>query len=466
MLTGEAMPVAKKTGDPVIGATLNTTGSFRVRATRVGADTVLHQIIRMVQQAQGSKAPVQQLADRVAGIFVPIVLVIAACTFLVWLSVSPVDSRLAQAVYASVAVLIIACPCALGLATPTAILVGTGLGARAGILIKGGAALQAAERITTVVLDKTGTITEGKPAVTEVLPSGALSDSELLRLAAGAERTSEHAVAAAVVRAAEDRGLVVGRADQFDSLPGHGVAAIVDGHAVLVGNAKLIRDRGIAVDEALADNLSAAGKTPVFVAVDSRVAGLIAVADRPKPTARDAVAALQRLGLQVVMLTGDRPGTAQAIAAAVGIDRVVASVLPGGKAEVVKQLQRDGAVVAMAGDGVNDAPALAQADVGIAMGSGTDIAIESADITLVRGDLNGIVRAIAVSRATMRTVRQNLLFAFAYNVIGIPLAAGVLYPFTGWLLSPVIASAAMALSSISVITNALRLRRYVSRPGR
>jgi P-type Cu+ transporter len=359
-----------------------------------------------------------------------------------------------------VAVVIIACPCALGLATPTAILVGTGRGAQAGILIKGGEALEQAHRITTAVLDKTGTVTEGKPTVTDVLPAAGVTDSELLRLAASAERVSEHPLAAAVVRAAAERGLSPVRPERFDSVPGHGLEAVVGGRRVLVGNAKLLRDRGIAPDEAAAERLATEGKTPIYVALDEAPAGLVAVADPAKAGARGAVDRLKRMGLNVVLLTGDTARTAEAIAKQVGIERVVAGVLPAGKADVVKQLQAEGEVVAMVGDGVNDAPALAQADVGIAMGTGTDVAIESADVTLVRGDLNGVAAAIDLSRATMRTVRQNLFFAFAYNVLGIPVAAGLLYPFTGWLLSPIVASAAMALSSVSVVSNALRLRGF------
>ncbi|HKB04234.1 MAG TPA: heavy metal translocating P-type ATPase, partial [Gemmataceae bacterium] len=348
-------------------------------------------------------------------------------------------------------------------ATPTAILVGTGRGAQAGILIKGGEALELAHRITTVVLDKTGTVTEGKSAVTDVLPTGGRTDLELLRLAASAERASEHPLAAAVVRAAEGRGLSPVRPERFDSVPGHGLEAVVDGRTVLVGNAKLLRDRGLTPDEATADRLAAEGKTPIFVAVDGSPAGLLGVADRPKSGAAEAVGRMKRLGLKVALLTGDTARTAEAIARQVGIERVVAGVLPAGKADVVKQLQAEGEIVAMVGDGVNDAPALAQADVGIAMGTGTDVAIESADVTLVRGDLNGVAAAIDLSRATMRTVRQNLFFAFAYNVLGIPIAAGLLYPLTGWLLSPILASAAMALSSVSVVTNALRLRGFDAR---
>jgi Cu+-exporting ATPase len=460
MLTGEPLPVAKKAGDSVIGGTLNKTGAFRFRATKVGPDTVLQQIVRLVQQAQGSKAPIQKLADRVSGVFVPVVLCLAVLTFVAWYDLAPAETRLLQATLAAVSVLIIACPCALGLATPTAIMVGTGRGAQAGVLIKGGAALEMAHRVTTVVLDKTGTVTEGKPTVTDILPAAGLAAGDLLHLVASAERGSEHPLAEAVVRAAEERGLSVSRPTHFSAVPGHGLEAVVDGRRVLVGNAKLMRDRGFAPDEVAADRLSAEGKTPVHVAIDGAPSGVLAIADRPKAGAKEAVGRLQRLGLKVVMLTGDTQRTAEAVAEAVGIDRVVAEVLPDGKAEVVKKLQWEGQVVAMVGDGVNDAPALAQADVGVAMGTGTDVAIEAADVTLVKGDIHGVVSAIALSKATMRTVRQNLFFAFAYNVLGIPVAAGVLYPLTGWLLSPILASAAMALSSVSVVTNALRLRGF------
>lgn len=460
MLTGEPLPVAKTAGDAVIGGTVNATGAFRFKATRVGPDTVLQQIVRLVQQAQGSKAPIQKLADRVAGVFVPVVLVLAVVTFVAWFDLSPPETRLARAVLAAVSVLIIACPCALGLATPTAIMVGTGRGAQAGILVKGGAALERLHEVTTVVLDKTGTVTEGAPTVTDVAPAAGWAADELLRLAASAERASEHPLAAAVVRAAEDRGLAPSRPAGFLAIPGHGLKADVDGRVVLAGTAKLMADRGIAFDESLADPFAAAGKTPVFVAVDRAFAGVLAVADRVKPTSREAVARLKRLGIEVVMLTGDTARVAEAVAKEVGIDRVIAGVRPEGKADAVKRLRADGRVVAMAGDGVNDAPALAAADVGIAMGGGTDVAIEAADVTLVKGDLRGVAAAVALSKATMRTVRQNLFFAFAYNVLGIPVAAGVLYPVTGWLLSPILASAAMALSSVSVVTNALRLRGF------
>jgi Cu+-exporting ATPase len=480
MVTGEPMPIAKRPGDSVIGGTLNTTGSFRFRATRVGPDTVLQQIVKLVQEAQGSKAPIQRLADRVAGVFVPVVLAIAAATFVIWFIASPAEDRWSLSIFTAVAVLIVACPCALGLATPTAILVGTGRGARAGILIRSGEALELAHRVTTVVLDKTGTVTEGKPTVTDVIPAGDFTADELLRLAASAEQSSEHPLAAAIVHSARDRGLSLSKPSQFNSVPGHGLEATIAGTAnegrapaepearsegeagpgrrVLIGNARLLHDRGLLIDVPAAERLSGEAKTPVYVAIDGRYAGLLAVADRPKSEAAEAIAHLKRLGLKTVLLTGDTQRTAEAIGKAVGVDRVIAGVLPAGKAAVIRELQSKGERVAMVGDGVNDAPALAQADIGIAMGAGTDVAIESADITLVRGNLTGVPQAIELSRATMRTVRQNLFFAFAYNVLAIPVAAGALYPFTGWLLSPILASATMALSSVSVVTNALRLK--------
>ncbi|MHA3772421.1 heavy metal translocating P-type ATPase [Verrucomicrobiota bacterium sgz303538] len=459
MITGESLPVEKTAGDIVIGATLNKTGSFRLRATKVGKDTVLQQIVHLVQQAQGSKAPIQRLADVVAGYFVPVVICIAIATFVVWFVAAPVENRLTMALVTFVSVLIIACPCALGLATPTAIMVGTGRGAQHGVLIKSASALEIAHRLTTVVLDKTGTITRGEPVVTDLLP-GALEETELLRLAASAERGSEHPLGEAIVNSARARGLKLVQPEHFTAVAGHGIEAHVDGRTVLVGNAKLLRDRSIAVDEQAARQLAEDGKTPMFIAVDGQFGGIVAVADAPKENSKEAIAYLHQLGLEVVMLTGDNERTAAAIARKVGMDRVLAEVLPEGKADEIKKLQSAGKIVAMVGDGINDAPALAQADVGIAMGSGTDVAMEAADITLVRGDLRGVYASIALSRATIRNIRQNLFFAFIYNVLGIPIAAGVLYPVTGWLLSPIIASAAMALSSVSVITNALRLRQF------
>jgi len=453
MLTGEPIPAAKKVGDGVIGGTLNTTGAFRFRATKIGADTMLQQIVRLVEQAQGSKAPIQRLADRTAGIFVPIVLAIAAITFVAWYILAPESTRLGQAVFASVAVLIVACPCALGLATPTAILVGTGRAARMGILIKGGESLERAHRITTVVLDKTGTITEGKPRVIEVY-SPLRSEAELLQLAASVEQDSEHPLAQAIVKEAESRGLKLLRPATFVAIPGRGVEAKLHGDTILVGNAEFLHERGIEFDS----HINERGATDLFVASNGRFQGVIRVADRPKAEAASAISRLAGLGLEVVMLTGDSVRAAEAIAREVGITRVIAGVLPVDKAKEIERLQDSGEVVAMVGDGINDAPALAQADVGIAMGTGTDVAIESAGMTIIRGNLDGVVDAIELSRATMRTVRQNLVFAFGYNVLAIPIAAGVLYPATGWLLSPILASAAMALSSVSVVGNALRLR--------
>ncbi len=460
MLTGEPLPVMKNPGDTVIGGTLNTTGALRFRATKVGKDTVLQQIVRLVQQAQGSKAPIQRLADTISGIFVPIVLSLAVITFVVWFNLAPVETRLSQATLTAVSVLIIACPCALGLATPTAIMVGTGRGAQSGILLKGGEALEMAHRVTAVVLDKTGTVTVGKPTVTDIVAKEPFREQELLRLVASAEQASEHPLGAAIVRAAEEQGLSLAEVRDFNAIAGHGLDAEVDGRRVVIGNARLMRDRGVAFDASEAQVLTDAGKTLVFAAVDNRPAGILAIADRVKPEAKEAIDRLHALGLTVIMLTGDTQRTAAAVARQVGIDRVIAEVLPADKAAAIRSLQDEGHVVAMVGDGINDAPALAQADIGIAMGSGTDVAIEAADVTLIRGDLRGVPAAIDLSKATMRTVKQNLFFAFAYNVIGIPIAAGVLYPVTRWLLSPILASLAMALSSVSVVTNALRLRGF------
>ena len=462
MLTGESVPVEKRAGDTVLGATINGTGSVRFRATRVGGDTALQQIVRLVREAQGGKAPIARLADRISGVFTPAVLVVAAVTFAVWFLVSPADTRLNMALLASVSVLIIACPCALGLATPTAIMVGTGRGAERGILIRSGEALETAHGVGAVILDKTGTITRGKPALTDVRAVG-MGEEELLRLAASAERMSEHALAGAVVEGAAARGVRLAEGTGFRAEVGRGVRAMVEGRAVVVGKKRLLEESEIdaGVLEAIAAELSAAGRTPVHVAVDGRAAGMLGVADTVKPTSRAAVARMRAMGLRVAMITGDNAQTAAAVAAEVGIDPglVFAEVLPGEKSEHVARLQRDGLTVAMVGDGINDAPALARADVGMAMGTGTDVAIEAADITVLSGDLNAVADAVELSRATMRTIRQNLFWAFAYNVVGIPVAAGVLYPATGWLLSPIIASGAMAFSSVSVVLNSLRLRR-------
>jgi Cu+-exporting ATPase len=461
MLTGESLPVEKGPGDPVIGATLNRTGVFTFRATRVGRDTVLAQIIRLVREAQGSKAPIQRLADRVASYFVPAVMVLAAVTFVLWLAFGP-EPRLTHALVTFVAVLIIACPCALGLATPTAIMVGTGRGAEAGVLIKSGEALETACRITTIVLDKTGTLTKGEPSVTDVRPLNGFPENELVRLAASAEWGSEHPLGQAIVRQATAQGLALDRPARFEAAPGRGIEAEVAGRVVLVGTPLLLRERQIALDgaEAAGAALAREGKTPLYVAVDGRPAGVIAVADTLKPHSREVVRALRAMGLEVVMLTGDNRLTAQAIAAQVGIDRFLAEVLPERKAEEVRTLQAAGRRVAMVGDGVNDAPALAQADLGIAIGAGTDVAIQSADIVLIGEDLRGIVAALQLSRRTMRTIKQNLFWAFVYNVVLIPVAAGALYPFFGILLNPMLAALAMATSSVSVVTNSLRLRRF------
>ncbi|MBI5655646.1 MAG: copper-translocating P-type ATPase [Geobacter sp.] len=459
MLTGEPLAVQKKPGDTVIGATLNKTGSFRMRATKIGNDTVLQQIVRLVQEAQGSKAPIQRLADVIAGYFVPIVICVAIATFVIWFDVAPPDTRLSMALLTFVSVLIIACPCALGLATPTAIMVGTGRGAQSGILIKGGEALETAHKLTTIVLDKTGTITRGVPSVTDIVTHG-MDESTLLRLAASAETGSEHPLGESIVRTAEEKGLPKSSASEFNAIPGYGIEAVVDGRRILIGTALLLKERGLEVDQAAAHRLADDGKTPIYMAIDGDFAGIIAISDPIKDGSQKAIERLHALGLEVIMLTGDNKRTAEAIARQVGVDRVLAEVLPEGKNEEIKKLQAQGKVVGMVGDGINDAPALAQANVGIAMGTGTDVAMEAADITLVRGDLNGVVSSIALSRATIANIKQNLFFAFIYNILGIPIAAGVLYPLTGWLLSPIIASLAMALSSVSVVTNALRLRGF------
>ena len=461
MVSGEPIPVTKRSGDTVIGATINGTGAFRFRATKVGRDTMLAQIIAMVRRAQGSKAPIQRLADTVSSYFVPGVIGIAIWTFVAWFVLGP-QPAFTQAVVSAVAVLIIACPCALGLATPLSVMVGTGKGAEHGILIRSAEALETAHRLTSVVLDKTGTITRGAPALTDVITADGIAEEELLRLAGSAERPSEHPLASAVVAGARSRELILAQPQSFESITGKGVKATVDGRAILIGNPVLLEGEGVDVAPLgdAAAILSADGKTPLLVAVDGKAAGVLAVADTVKEESAAAVADIRDLGLQVVMITGDNRRTAGAIARQVGIERVLAEVLPERKAAEVQRLQSESRRVAMVGDGINDAPALAQADIGMAIGAGTDVAIESSDITLISGALTGIGTAIRLSRATMRNIRQNLVFAFAYNAVGIPIAAGVLYPLTGLRLSPMIAAGAMALSSLSVVSNANRLRGF------
>jgi Cu+-exporting ATPase len=462
MLTGESMPVAKATGDRVIGGTLNTTGAFRYRATAVGRDSVLARIVALVREAQGSRPPIQRLADRISAVFVPTVIVIAVATFVIWM-VAADTAPLVRGFSAAIAVLIIACPCAMGLAVPTAVMVATGRGAQHGILIKGGDALQRAGDVRVVVLDKTGTATEGKPAVTDVIlaPGAQHPERELLALIASVEASSEHPLADAVLRHTAERGIASRPARAWTSFTGRGAAGTVDGVRVIAGNETLMRESGVDPAPLAADaaRIADAGRTPMYVAVNGTVAGLLGVADPLRATSPAAVGRLRRMGLRVVMLTGDTERTARAIAREAGIDEVVAGVLPDGKAAEVERLRREGHVVAMVGDGINDAPALASADVGIAVGGGTDIAIDASDVALLRGDLRGVAAAIQLSRRTMRTMRQNLFWAFVYNVIGIPIAAGALYPAAGVLLSPILASAAMAFSSVSVVTNSLRLRR-------
>ena len=464
MLTGESIPVERGPGDAATGGTMNATGSFVMRAERVGRDTTLGQIVRLVEQAQGSKAPVQRVADAVTAWFVPVVLVLATLAFVGWMLVGP-EPRLPLALSAAIAVLIIACPCAMGLATPTAIMVGTGKGAEAGILVRDAAALETAGRITTIVLDKTGTITRGRPRLEAVISAGGRRDDELLTLAAAAERGSEHPLAEAIVRGAEDRSLHLTAADRFRAEPGGGVHAMVDGREVLIGTEAFLAGAGIdpAALGATAAEQAARGRTPVLVAVDGTAAGVLAIADEVKPESAQAVRGLRAAGMDVWMITGDRRAVAEAIGLEVGIgaDRILAEVRPGDKAACVAELRSSGPV-AMVGDGVNDAPALATADLGIAIGTGADVAVQASDLTLVGDDLRSVPTAIRLSRATMRTIRQNLGWAFGYNVVLIPVAAGLLYPITGWLLSPALAAAAMALSSVSVVTNSLRLRAFRS----
>jgi Cu+-exporting ATPase len=471
MITGESLPVEKTLGDSVIGATINKMGAFKFEARKVGKETALAQIIRLVEDAQGSKAPIQRLADQIAAVFVPIVVALALATFAVWFLIG---GSFANAFVNFVAVLIIACPCALGLATPTAIMVGTGKGAENGVLIRSGGALETAHKVTAIMLDKTGTLTQGAPAVMDVvarskfqvqrsnLEPATLNPERFLQLVASAEKNSEHPLGQAIVKHAQDAGLTLNEPTEFGAVSGHGVRARVDGYDILVGNTKLMSDSNIALDglEISASQLADEGKTAMFAAIDGRAVGLIAVADTLKPNARAAVAALKNLGLKVYMLTGDNPRTAAAIAKQVEIDHYFAEVLPGQKAAKVKELQEQGEHVAMVGDGINDAPALAQANIGIAIGTGTDVAMQAAEITLISGDLRGVVTAIALSKQTIRTIKGNLFWAFIYNILGIPIAAGVLYPFFGLLLNPMISAAAMAFSSVFVVTNSLRLRNF------
>jgi Cu+-exporting ATPase len=461
MLTGESLPVDKNPGDEVIGATLNKSGSFLFEATRVGEETALAQIIRLVEQAQGSKAPIQRLADKVAGIFVPVVMGIAVVTFLIWFFWGP-SPAFTFSLLNFVAVMIIACPCALGLATPTAIMVGTGKGAENGILIKGGESLESVHRLTTIVFDKTGTLTRGQLTVTDIVPGENVSPEELLSLAAGVERYSEHPLGEAIVRQAKEKNLDLKGVENFQAISGQGVRADLEGKTLWIGNRRLMENQGFDLSPFLesAEGLAGQGKTLMFAALEGTVIGLLALADTLKDYSKEAVADLKQMGLEVIMLTGDNRQTAQAIGSQLQVDRVIAEVLPQDKTEQIKKLQAEGKKVAMVGDGINDAPALAQADVGIAIGSGTDVAMEASDITLIRDDLRVIVTAIKLSKRTIRTIRQNLFWAFFYNILGIPIAAGVLYPFWGILLNPILASAAMAFSSVSVVSNSLRLRRF------
>lgn len=459
MLTGESMPVDKKAGDKVYAASLNTTGTVKFRAEKVGSDTALAQIIKLVEQAQGSKAPIAKLADIVAGYFVPAVIAIAVASGIAWF-IGTGDFKFALTIFISV--LVIACPCALGLATPTAIMVGTGKGAENGILIKSGDALETAHKINAIILDKTGTITEGKPSVTDLICASNFTQEKLLQLAASAEKNSEHPLGQAIVRGAQEKSLTLLEAENFNSITGQGIEAQIAGLSVFVGNRKMMEEKNISVKELEkdADKLAEEGKTPVFVATDGQPAGIVAVADVVKKSSRAAIESLHKMGIEVAMITGDNKKTAEAIARQVGIDRVLAEVLPQDKAFEVKKLQQEGRKVAMVGDGINDAPALAQSDIGIAIGSGTDVAMESADIVLMHSDLTDVPTAILLSKKTIRNIKQNLFWAFGYNTIGIPVAAGVLYLFGGPLLNPMLAAAAMSLSSVSVLTNALRLKRF------
>ncbi|MBN7772492.1 heavy metal translocating P-type ATPase [Clostridium aminobutyricum] len=459
MLTGESIPVEKRIGDPIIGASINKNGSIKYKATKVGKDTALAQIIKLVEDAQGSKAPIAKLADVIAGYFVPTVIVLAVISGLAWYLTGQ-TAIFALTIFISV--LVIACPCALGLATPTAIMVGTGKGAEYGVLIKSGVALETAHKIQTIVFDKTGTITEGKPKVTDVVVSTDIAEDELLQLAASAEKGSEHPLGEAIVKGAEEKGLAFKQLDSFKAIPGHGIEVKIDEKEVLLGNRKLMRDRNISLGrlEETSDKLAREGKTPMYIAINNEMAGIIAVADTVKENSQKAIERLHAMGLEVAMITGDNQRTAEAIAKQVGIDRVLAEVLPQDKASEVKKLQQEGKQVAMVGDGINDAPALAQADIGIAIGSGTDVAMESADIVLMKSDLMDVPTAIDLSKKTIRNIKQNLFWAFGYNILGIPVAMGILHLFGGPLLNPMIAAAAMSLSSVSVLTNALRLKNF------
>jgi len=461
MITGESIPVEKHEGDEVIGATINKTGSFKFKATKVGKDTALAQIIQMVEQAQSSKAPIQKIVDKVSGYFVPAVIITAILSFVIWYVFGPAP-QLIYALIVFVTVLVIACPCALGLATPISLMVGVGKGAENGILIRSGEALETAQKLNTIVLDKTGTITEGKPSLTDVLTANGFSENDVLSLSASVEKSSEHPLAEAIVNGAKNKSLELFDAQNFNAVPGHGVEANVNGRKIFLGNLKMMKKFSIDLGDLEEKSIKLAddGKTPMFISIDDKAAGIIAVADTIKPDSKEAIALLKKMGLEVVMITGDNTRTANAIGRQVGIDRVLAEVLPEDKAFNVQKLQNEGKIVAMVGDGINDAPALAQADIGLAIGTGTDVAIEASDITLIKGSLKGVVLAIQLSKATMKNIKENLFGAFFYNGLGLPIAAGLLFPFFGVLLSPIIAGAAMAFSSVTVVTNANRLRRF------